>query len=986
MTREGGMPITPQILSAVESAGRIVSVGPPPPPRYATFTMDSFAISNTRSRHNDTDLVTLCATVGTNPTVPATKSMGDVNNGTHSVGLSVEVDIPDDDTIVVFNYVIMNNGHGGNDAKAKAAQSVLSSIAEAIVRHAAITATTVTVGAFVVPLFACAVAAIAGIMAATEAGLLLFADCDGPVAHGNYSFKCSDLIKRTASGQKITEITDQPGTNSPDGCGSNSHYSTTCSIATAPSIETVLNLRGEWVSGGVAGPFISVTGNSISIDMSASHRPEASGSVLSSTEISVHFPDDKTYTGVLQAPNVIRWSNNSSWTKVPAIATVIDLNGRWMIGGVVGPVITVEGNSISVDMSAENRPKATGSVVNGSDISVNFPDDKTWSGVLQKPGTIRWSNNSTWTKFDTSVIKHLFVLMMENRSFDHLLGFQGITGIDARTGLPTKAEDLSGPKVATLEQPYNEYANMNYVVSPTAGDKTYGSNDVQHQFPDVLRQLCGEEQAKTVIANNGLKGAPYPPIADVTKRGFAADYAMKSDKTNPGEPMRCFAEGTLPVLTTLAKEFVLCDHWFSAMAGPTEPNRMFAHAATSGVWDNSPTNSDYAEIFGAKAAGDAGYGISFENGTIFDALRRAKVPFRIYTGDSFPQVGLLSGISIFSDIEDFENFAADVSEPNYDAAYTFIEPRYDTISSTLGDPYVNNSQHPANAVSPGEALIKEVYEAIRNSPYWNQSMLIITWDEHGGFFDHVTPPPAARIPVGSPPKDIEGKSYGFMFDQYRPRVPAVVISPWCPRNLIEHRQLEHSFIPATIEQLFGLRPLTVRDTGVVGLQTLASLATPRDVTTQIPEPISVKEPGGPVPGTPAGSSGTPVSSSVGSVADRTSPATSAGPGSAATPPAGGSPSTLNLNDPWLASALAVAIKAHIEAAPADAETIKARGFGLKTVEDLAQYNKDITPIIHNARVLSRQQKVAARKQLVSRTDTLEAAHPAVAAQVIAKPS
>ena len=158
-----------------------------------------------------------------------------------------------------------------------------------------------------------------------------------------------------------------------------------------------------------------------------------------------------------------------------------------------------------------------------------------------------------------------------------------------------------------------------------------------------------------------------------------------------------------------------------------------------------------------KSAGDADDGISFENGTIFDALRLAKVPFRIYTGDGFPQVGLLSGISLYSDIDDFENFAGDVNDPNYDAAYTFIEPRYDTISQNLGLPFVNNSQHPANGVALGEALIKTVYETIRNSPHWNQSMLIITWDEHGGFFDHVKPPPAARIPTGSPPKDIQGK-------------------------------------------------------------------------------------------------------------------------------------------------------------------------------------------------------------------------------------
>ena len=430
---------------------QIDPLNPPPPARFATFTMDSFGISNTRSLHNDTDFVYLSANVGANPIVFVKKSMGDVNNGTHSVGLSLEVDIPDDDTVVVFNYLIMNNGHGGNDAKAKAAQAALNTIAEEIIKHGAITAAAVTVGSFLVPFFASALAAIAGIMAATEAALLLFADCDGLVAAGALPFTCSDLIRRTAAGQKIAENANHPGTDSADGCGSNSQYSTACTITTAPSIQTVLDLRGAWASGGVAGPFVSVTGNSISIDMSASHRPTASGSVLNSTQISVNFPDDKTYTAVLQAPNVIKWSNNSSWTKVAAIETVIDLNGKWMSGGVLGPDITVHGNSISIDMSALKRPTAVGTVVNSSNISINFPDDKAYSAVLQKPGTIRWSNNSTWTKFETSVIKHLFVLMMENRSFDHLLGFQGITGkrrADGRRnkgGRPCRAQNCDAP-------------------------------------------------------------------------------------------------------------------------------------------------------------------------------------------------------------------------------------------------------------------------------------------------------------------------------------------------------------------------------------------------------------------------------------------------------------------------------------------------------------------------------------------------------------
>src|SRR6185437_2396378 len=847
-------------------AGLHVTINPPAPSRFATFTMDNFGISDTRSRHEDTDFVFLSATVGANPPVFAKKSMGDVNNGTHSVGLSIEVDIPDDDTIVVFNYLIMNSGHGDDNTRTKAAQAALSTVAKEIVNHKAVTAGAIAVGTILVPLFVSAIAAIAGVLAAVEVGLLLFADCDGLVAAGALPFTGRDLIRQTSSGQKISQNTNHPGTDSPAGCGSNSRYTTACTITTAPAIQTVLDLRGAWASGGAAGPFVSVTGNSISIDMSAYHRPTASGRVLDSTHISVSFPDDKTYTGVLQAPNVILWSNNSSWTKVPAIQTVIDLNGRWMSGGVLGPVITVHGNSISVDMSALNRPTAVGTVVSGSNISVAFPDAPTVTGVLQPPRTIRWSNNSTWTKFDTSPIKHLFVLMMENRSFDHMLGFQGITGKDAETGAATKAEDLTAPAGQQAPQRYNDYKNPSnatsrYSVTPTAGDTTFNRHDIKHQFPDVLTQLCGQGQGPAVVAAGGLKGGPYPQVAETTKTGFAADYALNSDTANPGEPMRCFAKGSLPVLTALASEFVLCDHWFSSMAGPTEPNRMFVHAATAGDWDDSPTNGDYEKIFAEKSAGAADAGISFENGTIFDALRRAKVPFRIYAGDGFPQVGLLSGISLYSDVDDFENFAGDVSNPTYDAAYTFIEPRYDTISQNLGLPFVNNSQHPANGVALGEGLIKSVYEAIRNSPLWNQSMLIITWDEHGGFFDHVTTPRAKPIPTRSAPNGIRGKDFGFMFYQYGPRVPAVVISPWCPQNLIEHRQLEHSFIPATIEQLFGLKPLTIRDTGVTGLQTLATLRSPRNVTAVIPNPVAAVEPGGPVPGTPVGSSSGPVISS-----------------------------------------------------------------------------------------------------------------------------
>ena len=265
---------------------------------FATFTMDRLAIAETRSLHNDTDIVHLSATVGADDPVFATKSLGDLNNGTHPVNLSLQVNIPDDDTTVVFAFTVRNAGHGGNPAKDEAAQSALSMISKEIIKQGAHGAEAVAIGSVTLPFVGSSLVALAGILGATELGLLLFGDCDGPVAWGAFPFTCSDLIRRTSSGRKITETANQKGSKSPGYCNrADSQYSTTCTIATAPSIRTVLDLGGEWEIGGVTGPFISVTGNSISIDMTALHRPAASGAVLDSTHISVHFPDDKDLHG-----------------------------------------------------------------------------------------------------------------------------------------------------------------------------------------------------------------------------------------------------------------------------------------------------------------------------------------------------------------------------------------------------------------------------------------------------------------------------------------------------------------------------------------------------------------------------------------------------------------------------------------------------------------------------------------------------------------
>jgi phospholipase C len=144
--------------------------------------------------------------------------------------------------------------------------------------------------------------------------------------------------------------------------------------------------------------------------------------------------------------------------------------------------------------------------------------------------------------------------------------------------------------------------------------------------------------------------------------------------------------------------------------------------------------------------------------------------------------------------------------------------------------------HPIDDARSAEALVKNVYELIRRSPVWEKSLLLITFDEHGGFFDHVKPPKAV------PPSDIptEVTKHNFRFDQLGVRVPALVISPWIKRNVIVHKVLDHSSVLATVERLFGLPALTARDGAANDLLDVLSEIRPReDTPITLPSPIAV---------------------------------------------------------------------------------------------------------------------------------------------------
>lgn len=400
-------------------------------------------------------------------------------------------------------------------------------------------------------------------------------------------------------------------------------------------------------------------------------------------------------------------------------------------------------------------------------------------------------------------INRVFVLMLENRSFDHMLGFSGITGQDATTGETTRINGLDATES-------NSYQGTEYKVStPADFSMTVGP---AHEFTDVLEQLAG---AGVVYPPHGQ----YPPT---TQRGYVTNYASSGGQQKPGDPMRCFALTQLPVLEALANQFVVCDNWFCSLPGPTWPNRFFALAGSSGGLDHSPSA---AEMF----AWEAFNGFRFQNGSIFDQ----RLTWRIYAGGDLCLAQALRGIS-FRNVTPFSKFARDVGDAGYPAQFTFIEPNYGHVAS---DYKGGTSQHPLDDVTSGEGLIKAVYEIIRNSPVWANSLLILTWDEHGGFYDHV-PPPAA-VPPGDIAQVSSANRYGFTFEKYGPRVPAIVISPWVPANLIDHRLYDHASIPATVEAAFKLQPMTGRDASANHLLRLLSLTSPRtDAPASLPAPVT----------------------------------------------------------------------------------------------------------------------------------------------------
>lgn len=463
-------------------------------------------------------------------------------------------------------------------------------------------------------------------------------------------------------------------------------------------------------------------------------------------------------------------------------------------------------------------------MLESSDAGTTFTNEVSTSGF--KVAIPSGGNTFSMTKLASyAPVSNIFVFMLENHSFDHLLGFSGLPGVKGLTGDESNTVSSTGKSYKVVEN-----ANDPMPIGPG------------HEFMDTLGQLCG-----TTVANPFPKG-PYPTISNsgfidsYVEMGASTATSSAADQPQASDVMHCCNSAQqVPVLYWLAKEFAVCDTWYSSMPGPTWPNRLFAMGGSSAGLDDSPSTGETVEW-------EFITGFKYENGSIFDAVQNNNHNYRCYndfwnkydsrslgqhTTGSFAIVSGLDHISV-AEVHGFDHFAQDING-QYPYQYTWIEPNYGNADEDFAG---GSSQHPVDSLAAGEAMLQDLYQTLRTSPYWATSLLIVTYDEHGGFYDHVAPPAAVK------PGDKIYPSLntnGFDFSQYGIRVPAVVISPRIPAGTVDHTVYDHTSIMRTVEKVLGFGHLTERDHKANDLRGLMSLATPRYAPARVDGPEVVVE-------------------------------------------------------------------------------------------------------------------------------------------------
>lgn len=331
-----------------------------------------------------------------------------------------------------------------------------------------------------------------------------------------------------------------------------------------------------------------------------------------------------------------------------------------------------------------------------------------------------------------SKVDHIVVLMLENRSFDHMLGYLSLPPAEGGRGR-TDVDGLSGPA-----ENFNEYEGRRYPVEPFGEGRLVKSQDPDHSGEGVAEQIAG-----------GMGG-------------FVANYARTRNPAatapQPGDPMRYQAAGNVPVFDFLAGEFAICDRWFCSVPGSTWPNRLASLSGEAREKDNRDLPLyDYRSFVRSLPAGVTWRWYSSDPGS----LRLVDDRYRVGWERNFAYVekpSALQPATLFGDIRD---------EKLPDLAW--IDPNFVDLGGLSGA----DDDHPPTDPMAAQSFVLEIYEMLRSRPaLWAKTMLAIVYDEHGGFYDH-------RDPTAGLPEEFTRRAE---FGNFGPRVPAIVVSPFVARG------------------------------------------------------------------------------------------------------------------------------------------------------------------------------------------------------------
>ena len=353
-------------------------------------------------------------------------------------------------------------------------------------------------------------------------------------------------------------------------------------------------------------------------------------------------------------------------------------------------------------------------------------------------------------------VDHIVVLMMENRSFDHMLGYLSLQG----------RADVDGLQAGFA----NEYQGRSYPV---------------HHLPSTAVAVDPDHSADAVDLQLG-GGNMHGFVAS-----YAATLASRGGAEDPGAVMGYYDGADVPVYDHLADQFVVCDRWFSSVPGATWPNRLYALCGrAAGSRDDLPLNlppiyNQPSFVRHLNAHGVSWRWYSFDPGT----LRLADATFKLGHHDRyahFTKTGLnwktkhevRIGLKAASFLED----AAQGTLPSV----SWIDPAF-TNGNMLG--FQSNDDHAPGDIRDGQDLVLAVYHALATGPLWHKTLLIVFYDEHGGFFDHVAPPEA---------RDDAPE----MFGRYGVRIPALVVSPWVEPRFVSKTLYDHTSVMKTILMRF----------------------------------------------------------------------------------------------------------------------------------------------------------------------------------------